>query len=153
MIAALAALESKGRDEATQIKPENLIIIDVDADNAGRKKDEVAAAQQLMLLQVNEALLRDQQANAAQKELENVLRAAALAQREQKKSTVIVVVTTIEVNIELQDNDKNEKKKLGAEVFKQEAIVANRGRQETQTVMGKDFTVTWLTLTDCMTSL
>jgi hypothetical protein len=73
MIAALAALESKGRDEATQIKPENLIIIDVDADNAGRKKDEVAAAQQLMLLQVNEALLRDQQANAAQKELENVV--------------------------------------------------------------------------------
>lgn len=155
MIVPPAALESKGREEVARIKADNFINIDVDTnardggggdDEAARNKEEAAALQQLMLLQVNQALLRDQQANAAQKELDNVLRAAALAQREQEKSTVIVVVTTVEVvlDIEVQvDNDKKEKRKIATEVFKQEAVVANRGKQETQTVMGKNFDIMW----------
>jgi hypothetical protein len=160
MIAALAALESKGREEVTQIKADNLIIINDDGNNDGqdragannnaaRKKEEAAAAQRLVLLQVNEALLRDQQANAAQKELDNVLRAAALSQREQEKSTVIVVVTEIKVETEVEvqvDNDKREKRKIEANVFKQEAIVANRGKPETQTVLGKNSTYSWCTV-------
>lgn len=153
MIAALAALESKGRDEATQAKTDNLIFIDVNVDvndqdgrerddNAADKKDKAVAAQQLMLLQVKQALLREQQAKAAQKELDNVLRAAAMAQREREKSTVMVVVTEIKVKVQV-DKDKGEKKEIEADFFNQEAIVANRGKQETQTVMGKNCTCSW----------
>ncbi|KAL1645102.1 hypothetical protein SLS61_008424 [Didymella pomorum] len=131
MIAALAALESRGRDEVAQVKAGNFIFIDVNLEvnvdgQAGTEKDDKAprkqdaTAQQLMLRQVNQALLHDQQANAAQRELDNVLRVAAMEQREREKSTIIVVVTEI---------------KAEADLFKQEALVANRGKQETQTVM------------------
>lgn len=155
MIAAFAALEAQGLDEATQVKADNLIFIDVDDrdgrgrdNNAARKKDRTAAAQQLMLLQVNQALIRDQQANAAQKELDNVLRTAALAQREQQKSTVIVVVTEIKVKF-LDENDNGGKREIEADLFKQEAIVANRGKQETKTVMSKQSDSPWCTFADC----
>lgn len=187
MIAALSALESKGRDEVTQVKVDNLIVINIDGndqegrgrdrnndngrkkngdnngqaraganDDAARKKEEAAVAQQLMLLQVNEALLRDQQANAAQKELDNVLRAAAVSQREQEKSTVILVVQEVKVSVEVEvqkDNERKEKQKIEAKVFKQEAIVANRGKRETQTVMGKEFIWRGRTETNRNTSL
>ena len=145
MIAALAALESKGREQVAQVKADNFIFIDVNVEvnvdgQAGREKDDKAprkqdaAAQQLMLLQVNQALLRDQQANAAQRELDNVLRVAAMEQREREKSTVIVVVTEIKVK--------------EADLFKQEALVANRGKQVTQTVMGKHYDCSWCTSAD-----
>lgn len=135
MIAALVALESRGRDEVAQVKAGNFIFIDVNLEvnvdgQAGTEKDDKAprkqdaTAQQLMLRQVNQALLHDQQANAAQRELDNVLRVAAMEQREREKSTIIVVVTEI---------------KAEADLFKQEALVANRGKQETQTVMGKHY--------------
>lgn len=161
MIAALAALESKGLNEVTQIKTENLIIINVNVedqngrdrnDAAAHKDNDAAAAEQLMLLQVNQALRRDQKANAAQKELDNALRAAAMAQQEREKSTVMVVVTEIKTQVEVEDIT-GEKRAFEANVFKQEAIVANRGKQETQTIMSKRFTYFLRACADLMASL
>lgn len=178
MIAAFAALETKAQKEVTQIKADNVIIINVDVNDrdgggrgddrekngenkndqdkdgadaeAARKKEEAAATQQLMLLQVNQALLADQRINAAQKELDNILRAAAVAQREREKSVVILVVQEVKVSVEVEvqvDNERREKRRIDANVFKQEAIVANRGKQKTQTVMGMHTTYL-LALTD-----
>lgn len=161
MIAALTALESKGLNEVTQIKAENLIIINSNIedqngrdrnDAAARKDNDAAAAEQLMLLQVNQALRRDQKANAAQKELDNALRAAAMAQREREKSTVMVVVTEIKTQVEVEDIT-GEKRAIEANVFKQEAIVANRGKQETQTIMSKRFAYFLRACADLMASL
>lgn len=160
MIAALAALESKGRNEVTHIKAENLIIININVedqngrernDAAAGKDNDAAAAEQLMLLQVNQLLLRDQKANAAQKEIDNVFRAAVMAQRDRERSTVMVVVTEIKTQVAVVDST-GEKRAIEANVFKQEAIVANRGKEETQTVMSKRFTYLLRACADLMAS-
>ncbi|KAJ4346259.1 hypothetical protein N0V95_005575 [Ascochyta clinopodiicola] len=112
-----------------------------DDTDAARGNEKDAAAQQLMLEQVNQALVIDQRANAANKQTDNVLRAMALTQKEPEKSTVILVVKQINISIEIEvkvDNKKTEKKKVDASLYKQEAIVANRGKQETQTIMVYD---------------
>jgi hypothetical protein len=155
MAAALAALEAKAQQEVIQIKVDNLIIIDANIDNgddgkddrkdkesaeAAREDEEAAATQQLMLQQVNQALAVDQQANAPENEMDNVLRMTALAQKEPDKSTVLLVVQeiriTIEVNVNV-DDEKEEKRKVEAAMYKQEAVVANRGKRQTETVMGE----------------
>ncbi|KAF2624887.1 hypothetical protein BU25DRAFT_128073 [Macroventuria anomochaeta] len=169
MISALATLESRAQEEVVQINADNFIIVNIDVNNkdnrdrnedrakdgkednaqdnknadanAAREKEEDAAAQQLMLQQVNRALLADQQANAAKNEVDNVLRAMALAQKEPHKSTVLLVVQEIKISIEIEvqvDDEKKEKRKIDTSVFKQEAIVANPGQADTETVMVYD---------------
>jgi hypothetical protein len=168
MISALAAVESRAQREVLQINADNLIIINIDVNNdendrgrgddkardrqdgsgqdrgeddsaAARKAEKDAATQQLMLKQVNQALIADQRDNAAKNEMDNVLRAVAATQERSDKSTVILVVQEVKINIEVEvqvDNKRRDKTKIDASVFKQEAIVANRGKQETETVMG-----------------
>lgn len=114
------------------------------------------AAKRLMLQQVNHALAIDQQVNAATNERDNVLRAMALLQKEPDKSTVVLVVREIIISIELEvegDNKERERKKVDARMYKQEAIVANRGKQETQTVMGTQYTPLIFVSTDRERSL
>ncbi|KAJ4325233.1 hypothetical protein N0V94_000755 [Neodidymelliopsis sp. IMI 364377] len=153
MAAALAALEAKAQQEVIQIKVDNLIIIDANIDNGddgkgdrkdeesaevARKDEEAAATQQLMLQQANQALAVEQQANAQQNEMDNVFRMTALAQKEPDKSTVLLVVQEIRITIEVDvnvDDEKKEKRKVEAAMYKQEAIVANRGKRQTETVM------------------
>lgn len=153
IVSALAAVESEAKKEVVQVNIENLNIFNIDRDGkeksvqdkaknnarAAPKAEEDAAVQALMLEKVNEALVIDQQANAANNEVDNVLRAMAMSQKEQDKSTVILVVTKIEIKVEVNidlDDDKNGKKKVDASMFMQEAVVANRGKAETETVMG-----------------
>lgn len=120
-----------------QVNVENIIFINVDlndddktggANEAARKKAEDADVQKLILQDVNHALLVDQPANAAEAELDNVLRVMALGQKDADKSTVVLIVQEIRVVAE---------KDVDHRFFKQEAVVANRGKPETKTVMGK----------------
>ena len=133
MISALATLGTKGLGEVPQVRAENFVFIDV-GDNNERDNGRAAvrelkgdrAAQELVLQQVNQALLADQLKNAAEAELDNVLREAALAQKEPEITVVVLIVQ--EINIIVKD--------AKAKLFKQEALVANRGKRETKTVMG-----------------
>ncbi|KAF2997996.1 hypothetical protein E8E13_007024 [Curvularia kusanoi] len=142
MVSALAALENKGLGEVPQVKAENFVF---GVDN-GREVEALrdlkgdVAAQELVLQQVNRALLADQRENAAEKELDNVLRAIALAKEEPEKSTVLQVINVVIVRRDaaVQVNGREERRKLDAELFKQEALVANRGKRETKTVIVHD---------------
>jgi hypothetical protein len=133
MIPALATLGTKGLGEIRQVRAENFVFIDV-GDNNERAKGKAAvrelkgdrAAQELVLQQVNQALLADQRKNAAEAELDDVLREAALAQKEPEITVVVLIVQEIRVIVNNVD----------AKLFKQEALVANRGKRETKTVMG-----------------
>lgn len=133
MISALATLGAKGAEEIPQVRAENFVFIDV-GDNNERDNGRAAvrelkgdrAAQELALQQVNQALLDDQRKNAAEAELDDVLREVALAQKEPEITVVVLIVQ--EINIIVKDVD--------AKLFKQEALVANRGKRETKTVMG-----------------
>ena len=133
MISDLATLGAKGAEEIPQVRAENFVFIDV-GDNNERDNGRAAvrelkgdrAAQELALQQVNQALLDDQRKNAAEAELDDVLREVALAQKEPEITVVVLIVQ--EINIIVKDVD--------AKLFKQEALVANRGKRETKTVMG-----------------
>jgi hypothetical protein len=134
MISALATLGAKGLGEVPQVRAENFVFIDVgdnnERDNARAAVRELKGdrpAQELVLQQVNQALLDDQRKNAAEVELDNVLREAALAQKEPEITVVVLFVQEIKVFV----------KNADAKLFKQEALVANRGKRETKTVMGK----------------
>jgi hypothetical protein len=134
MISALATLGAKGLGEVPQVRAENFVFIDVgdnnERDNARAAVRELKGdrpAQELVLQQVNQALLDDQRKNAAEVELDNVLREAALAQKEPEITVVVLFVQEIKVIV----------KNADAKLFKQEALVANRGKRETKTVMGK----------------
>lgn len=168
LISALAAVESRAQREVHQVNADNLIIVNIDVNNdksdrgrgddkardkqdsngqdrgeddsaAAGKAEQDAATQQLMLEQVNQALIADQRDNAAESEMNNVLRAVAATQKRSDKSTVFLVVQEVKINIDVEvqvNNKRTEKRKIDTSVFKQEAIVANRGKQETETVMG-----------------
>jgi hypothetical protein len=133
MISALATLGTKGLGEVPQVRAETFVFIDV-GDNNVRDNGRAAvrelkgdrAAQELVLQQINQALLADQRKNAAEAELDDVLREAALAQKEPEITIVVLIVQEIKVVI----------KDVDAKLFKQEALVANRGKRETKTVMG-----------------
>jgi hypothetical protein len=134
MISALATLGAKGLGEVPQVRAENFVFIDVGDNNeknnaraAVRELKGDRPAQELVLQQVNQALLDDQRKNAAEVELDNVLREAALAQKEPEITVVVLFVQEIKVIV----------KNADAKLFKQEALVANRGKRETKTVMGK----------------
>lgn len=169
LVSALTALQSKAEGTTVQINANNLIVINMD--NSGRNDDRArdgevgdgqdksgssadaetdATQQRLIIQQANQALLIDQQVNAANNEIDNVLRAMAATQKEPDKSTVILVVQEIKINIEVEvqsDENEGEKGQIDTTVYKQEIVVANRGKQETETVMGKSFTLS--TLTEC----
>lgn len=165
MIAALTALESRAQGEIVQTKIDSSLVVNININDrdskdrdeeggregkaedkdkaiadAARKEAEDAVARQALLQGVNQALLVEQKANAAANEMDNVLRAMALAQKEPDRSTVILVVQEVKVSVELEvqvDKERKETRKVDASVFKQEVVVANRGKQETRTVMGK----------------
>lgn len=160
MIAALAALEARAQGEPAHTLTDKSSFVTISANgrdddnrednrakegekaaaDAVRKKAEDEVAKQLLLQGVNQALLSDQKDNAAANEMDNVLRAVTIAQREPEKSTVILVVQEVKVSIELEiqvDDTRKETKKLNVSVFKQEVVVANRGKQETETVLSK----------------
>jgi hypothetical protein len=180
LISYLATLGSKAQQETVQINAETLIMISIDTNKdrdskakddlraedgdkintkdkgeenveAARNNGEEAAAQQVMLQQVNQALAIDQQANALTNEMDNVFRMAAFAQKDPEKSTVVVMVQEIKISIEIVvqvDDEKEEKRKVDASVYKQEAMVANRGKQETETVMSTYCLVVQLKITN-----
>ena len=160
LVPTLAALESQAQEKIVQIKADNCIIVIIDTNgrdpedksaednnaqgtsnknsDSARGKEEDVSTQQLILRTINQALLADQEANAAGNEMDNVLRAMVLTQKEPEKSAVILIVQEVKtsVEIEVQVDDNKERRRVDASVFIQEAIVANRGKQETETVMG-----------------
>lgn len=104
------------------------------AADAAQKKEKYADERKQVLQKVNQALLKDQKDKAAEIELDNVLRAAALAQEKPDKSVVVLIVQEIIISIDI---GQKENDKINTSVFKQGLVVANRGKQVTETVMGK----------------
>ncbi|KAJ4991782.1 hypothetical protein SVAN01_02632 [Stagonosporopsis vannaccii] len=160
MTTVLTALESRVQGEVTQMRTDSSVLVNIDVKDGGqetiegelvtnqreekatvgadRKKLEGVVAEQLLLQGVDQALLADHKANAVANEMDNVLRAVALAQKEPEKTTVILVVQEVKVSIELEvqtEDKRQESRNVDASVFKQEVIVANRGKQETETVL------------------
>lgn len=145
-ISDLTILGSKAVAEVAQVKLENFIVINLDDDDKDKAQKEdaigadVARKNEEVIQQVNRGLLMVQKDNAAEIELDNVLRAVALAQEEPDKSIVVLVVTEIVISVKLDlqaEKDKKENGETVTSVFKQGVVVANRGKQVTETVMGK----------------
>lgn len=145
-IADLTILGSKAVAEVAQVELENFIVINLDDDDKDKAQKEdaigadVARKNEEVIQQVNRGLLMVQKDNAAEIELDNVLRAVALAQEEPDKSIVVLVVTEIVISVKLDlqaEKDKKENGETVTSVFKQGVVVANRGKQVTETVMGK----------------
>ncbi|KAH7071662.1 hypothetical protein FB567DRAFT_538590 [Paraphoma chrysanthemicola] len=105
------------QQQVIQIREENLQIID-----NGR--------QQAVVQQVNEVLIVDQVNNGFNNDLNNLFRKSNFQNQRQEESSVLLVVQEIQVAI-----DDGRGNQFQQQVFAQSAVVANRGRDRTQTVM------------------
>ncbi|KAF2034097.1 hypothetical protein EK21DRAFT_85890 [Setomelanomma holmii] len=105
------------QQQVIQIQEQNLQIVD-----NGR--------QQQVVQQVNEVLIVDQVNNGFNNDLNNLFRKSNMQNRNQKVSTVMLVVQEIQIAI-----DDGRGNKFQQQVFAQSAVIANRGRRVTQTVM------------------
>jgi hypothetical protein len=105
------------QQQVIQIQQQNLQIID-----NGRQRQVVQ--------QVNQVLVVDQVNNGFNNNLNNLFRKSNFQNQFQDVSTVMLVVQEIQVSV-----DDGRGNQVQQSIFAQNAVVANRGRQQTQTVM------------------
>jgi hypothetical protein len=105
------------QQQVIQIQEQNLQIID-------------NGFQQQVVQQVQEVLIVDQVNNGFNNDLNNLFRKSNFQNQFQDVSTVMLVVQ--EVQIAIDDGQGNQ---FQQNIFAQSAVVANRGAQQTQTVM------------------
>jgi hypothetical protein len=107
------------QEQVIQIKEESLQIVD-----NGR--------QQVVVQQAQEVLIVDQQRNGFNNDLNDIFRKTN-ARRENQDETVVMLVVQ-EIQVAIDDGNGNV---FQQQVFAQSAVVANRGRDSTKTVMSE----------------
>lgn len=106
------------QEQVIQIQENNLQIVD-------------NGQQQLIVAQAQEVLIVDQQQNGFNNDLNNLFRKSSSRNNFKDVSTVMLVVQEIQIAI-----DDGRGNQVQQNIFAQSAVVANRGRDETRTVMG-----------------
>jgi hypothetical protein len=105
------------QEQVLQIQQQNLQIID-----NGRE--------QVVVQQVQEVLIVDQVNNGFNNDLNNLFRKSNMQNKNRDVSTVMLVVQEIQISI-----DDGRGNQFQQSIFAQSAVVANRGRDQSQTVM------------------
>lgn len=108
----------RNQDVVIQVQQENVAVI--------QNGNDVRVIQE----SVNQVLVIDQEQNRNQRDINNLFRKSSYRNNFGDKTTVILVVT--EVQIKIDDGRGNQ---VDQRVFAQSVVVANRGQQETETVM------------------